>query len=246
MAARKSSSKGRGKASKSSKSSAKGAARGAGRRGRAAGSKKTKSSRADIRGTIHDFTLRAVRDGDVTLRDLPAFARDVVTDAAAGLNRAMPQSSRSVLRQVVEGLTDATAAAASSTKAALSSTAARGSEFVRKDAARAVRDLRSLEGDFVSALSRAGRSLKGAAKEEMESIVQQARRAGTRIRPAAQKTAEAIDGRLARLGTESAATGVRAARSALGGVLGGASGFLQALGEAASGTGPRSTGRRSR
>lgn len=213
-------------------------------RRRGPSSKSARPSGGDIRARIHDFTLEAVRSGDLGLRDLPGFARDVVKDAASGLNRAVPQSSRNVLRQVVDGLVDATAAAAGSAKSALASTASRGSEFVRKDARRAVKDLRALEGDFVSALQHAGRSLKGAAKEEMDAIVRNAKRAGTRIRPAAKRTAEAIDGRLLELGSETAKAGARAARSAVGGALGGASGFLQALGETVTGSTGRRAGRR--
>jgi len=237
-----------GKSGAARASSAPGASRGAGARGagkaksakgrsaRGRASKSARTPRADIRSRIHDFTLRAVRDGDLSLRDIPVFARDVVKDAASGLNSAVPQSSRNVLRQVVDGLTDAATATASSAKSAISATTTRGSEFVRKDASRVVKDLRALEGNFLSALQHAGKSLQGAARDEMDSILKHAKHAGTRIRPAAERTAKAIDGRVMELGAETAKAGVRATRSAVGGALRGAGGLLDALGEAVRGS----------
>jgi hypothetical protein len=112
--------------------------------------------------------------------------------------------------------------------------ASRGSEFIKKDAAKTVKDLRELEGNFVTALEKAGKSLKGAAKDEMEAIVRNARRAGTRIKPAAESTIKAVDGHVIELTKETAKAGVRATRSAVGSFLHGASGMLQGLGDAVS------------
>lgn len=216
------------------------------RSARSRGSRRSAAAHAatkDVRARVRDFTLRAVRSGDLRLRELPSFARTVLGDAAAGLNRAVPESSRNVLRQVVDGLADATAATASTAKSALSSSAERGSKILRVDARRAIRDLRSLEGDFIRAMERAGKSFKGAAREEMQSIVDHAKRAGTRIRPAVQRASKAIDGRVLELGTESAKAGARAGRSALETALRGAGGLFDALGEAVSRAPSRKTPR---
>lgn len=193
--------------------------------------KTPKQSEKDVRQRVHQLTLKALRDGDMTLRDIPKLAQQFIEDAAAGLNNAVPQSGRNVLRQVVDGLTDAAEATVHSTKKAVTSMASRGSTFVKHDAARTVKDLRNLEGDFISALEHAGKSLKGAAKDELDSIVHHARNAGTRIRPAAQSALKAADGHLFELGKEAAGASARAARSAVSSVLHGASGLLQGLGE---------------
>jgi hypothetical protein len=203
-------------------------------RARKSPSRKGSSATGDMRQRVHQLTLAAVRDGELTLRDLPKLAKEVIEEAAAGLNKAVPQSSRNVLRQVVDGLTDAAAATAHSTKVAVSSMASRGSDFIKKDAAKTVKDLRELEGNFVTALEKAGKSLKGAAKDEMEAIVRNARRAGTRIKPAAESTIKAVDGHVVELTKETAKAGVRATRSAVGSFLHGASGMLQGLGDAVS------------
>lgn len=192
------------------------------------------SGGGDMRQRVHLLTLKAVRDGELTLRDIPKLAREVIEEAAAGLNKAVPQSSRNVLRQVVDGLTDAAAATAHSTRAAVTSMASRGSEFIKKDAVRTVKDLRELEGNFLTALEKASKSLKGAAKDEMEAIIRNARRAGTRIKPAAESTVKAVDGHLVDLTKETAKAGVRATRSAVSGMLHATSGLLQGLGDAVS------------
>ncbi len=198
------------------------------------GHKKRKTTcrpKKDVRERIHDLTLKALRDGDLTLRDIPKLAQHFIEETAVGLNNAAPQSSRNVLRQVVDGLTDAAEATARSTKNIVVSVTKRGSQFVKHDASRTVKDLRNLEEDFISALERAGKSLKGAAKDELDTIVRHSRRAGTRIKPAAQSVLKAADGRLLELGRETASASARAARSAVSTALHGASGFLQGLGE---------------
>jgi polyhydroxyalkanoate synthesis regulator phasin len=188
--------------------------------------------RISMRERVHDLTLKAVRDGELKLRDLPRLAQEVIEEAASGLNNAVPQSSRNVLRQVVDGLTDATAATAKSTRAAVTSMTRRGAQFVSHDASKTIRELRDLEGDFITALQHAGKSLKGAAKDEMDAIVKHARRAGTKIRPATQSALKAADGHMLELTRETAKAGVRATRSALTNMLHGASGLLQGLGDA--------------
>ena len=190
--------------------------------------KRKTSKRTDMRARVHNLTLKALRDHDMALGDLPKFAQEVIEGAADGLNNAMPASSRSVLRQVVDGLTDATKTTVASTKTIVAYTTKR----VKHDAAQTVKDLKNIEGDFVTALGRAGKHLKGAAKDELDAIVRHSRRAGTRIRPAAKSVLKAADGHLLQLGKETAGTTGRIARSAVSSVLQGASGLLQGLGEA--------------
>jgi hypothetical protein len=180
-----------------------------------------------MRERVHNLTLKALRDHDMTLGDIPKFAQELIEGAAAGLNNAVPASSRSVLRQVVDGLTDAATTTVDSTKTIVSSTTKR----VKDDAVRTVKDLKNIEGEFVTALGRAGKQLTGAAKDELNAIVRQSRRAGTRIRPVAQSVLKAADGHLLQLGKETAGASGRIARSAVSSVLQGASGLLQGLGE---------------
>ena len=177
----------------------------------------------------------------MTLGDIPRFAQELIEGAAAGLNKAVPASSRNVLRQVVDGLTDAATTTVDSTKTLVTSTTRR----VKHDAVRTVKDLKSLEGNFVTALGRASKHLKGAAKEELDDIVRESRRAGTRIKPAAQSVLKAADGHLLELGKETAGASARVARSAVSSVLQGASGLLQGLGEVLDPKRGRSGGKKS-
>lgn len=194
--------------------------------------KASRQPKKDMREQVRQLTLKALRDRDMTLRDVPQLAQHFIEGAAAGLNSAVPASSRNVLRQVVDGLTDAAEAIVHSTKSVVVSSASRGAKFAKHDAARTVKDLRTIEDEFVAALARAAKSLKGASKDELETIVRHSRRAGTRIKPAAQSVLKAADGHLMELGKEATSASTRAARSAVSTVLQGASGFLQGLGEA--------------
>jgi len=214
-------------------------ARTAKRTKQAGSSKRTTSSSDAIRTRIHSFAAKALKDGDAALRELPKFTREVVVDAAKGLNDAVPQSSRNVLRQVVDAMTDAAVVTTHSVRNAFNDSTSRGADFARKDAARTMRDLRDLETNFISALDRARSSLTGVAKDELDSIVKHAKRAGTRVGPAAQSAMRAADGRLPELGVETAKATVRVTRRTVGGMLDGASGLLQALGEAVTGRTPR-------
>jgi hypothetical protein len=198
--------------------------------GRAA--KSAASAGHDVRRRIHELTLRAFRDNDLSLRDIPNLVGEVVHGAAAGLNKAVPQSSRNVLRQVVDGLTDTVATAAKATKVTASSAGERGAAFIKKDLRRTAQDLGKLEDQFLTSLKSAGKTLTGAMKDEIDTIVSEAKRAGTKIRPAAESALRATDGRLMELGREAAGASARAAKSAVGTLLQGAGGFFGGLADA--------------
>ena len=157
--------------------------------GRAA---KSAVSGGNVRKRVHDLTLRAVRDNDLSISELPGLAKEVVQGAASGLDNSVSKSERSVLRQVVNGLTDAVAAAARATRATAAVAGERGATFVKRDVRRTAKDFRKLEDEVLKSLHLAGRSLTGAAKVELNTIVDEARRAGTKISAAAETAREAI------------------------------------------------------
>ena len=194
------------------------------------GTRKSSRPTADVRERVRRLTIKTLRDRDLKLREIPELAQHFVEGMAAGLNRAVPASSRNVLRQVVDGLTDAAEATVGSTKSVAAASRSRAAA-VRQEAGRTLKDLRVLEGDFIAALARAGKKLDGAARDEMELIVRRARRTGTRIKPAAQRVLKAAGSRPLELGRETAGASGRAARSAARTVIDGLSGFLQGLGE---------------
>jgi len=197
------------------------------------------SGGGNVRKRVHDLTLRAVRDNDLSFRELPGLAKEVAHGAAAGLDNAVPRSSRNVLRQVVDGLTDAVAAAAKATRATASVASERGAAFVKRDVHRTAKDLRKLEDEVLNSLRLAGRSLTGAVKAELDSIVDEASRAGTKISAAADTARKAADGRLPELGRETVGASARAARSAVGTLLHGAGGLLEGLADAVTKSSPR-------
>ncbi len=195
------------------------------------------SKQTGARSRVRALTLRALRDRDLSPSEIPGLVKEVVHGAMAGLDRAVPRSRHNVLRQVVDGLRDAIAAANRSTKKAARDSVERGSKSVQRDFKRSTRTLRSAEEQALEAVTRAGRSLGRAAREEISLIVAEARRAGTVIRPGLKRTVEATDGRLLELGRESGAAGMRVIREGVRTLLRGASGALDGMSEALKPTG---------
>ena len=187
---------------------------------------------AGVRSRVRTLTLQALRDGDLSMGEVPGLVKEILHGAAAGLDKAVPRSHRNVLRQVVDGLGDAVAAAASSTKKAARSFTQRGSKFVKRDVKRTTRELQQVEEQFLDAVQRAGRSMGRAARDEIDLIVAEGRRAGTSIRPGLRQTVKAADGRLLDLGRESAAASLRAMRAGVRTLLRGASGALEGVSDA--------------
>lgn len=192
----------------------------------------TTGSGGSIRQKIHDLTLRAVRDNDLSLSEIPDLAGQVVRGAAEGLDRAVPKSGKNVLRQVFDGLRDAATAAAKATRTAASTASERGTSFIKKDVKGTAEDFAKLESAFLDSVQKAGRSLSGSAKQELDTIVTEAKKAGTKIRPAMKSVAKAADGRLMELGREAAGAGAQATKTAVGTILHGAGGFLEGLADA--------------
>ena len=200
---------------------------------------------AGVRSRVRTLTQRALRDGDLSLAEVPGLVGEVLHGAAAGMEQAVPRSRRNVLRQVVDGLGDALGAAATSTKKVAGSVAERGST-VKRDAKRTARNVRLAESQFLEAVKKAGRSLNRAARDELDIILAEARRAGTAIRPALRDTAKAADGRLLELGRESATASLRMMRAGMRTLLRGASGALEGVSDALAPTSSRSADARSR
>lgn len=198
-----------------------------------------RGARASVRKRVHELTLRAVRDNDLSLQDIPRLAREVVEGAAEGIDKAMPSSQHSVLRQVVHGLTDAAAAAAKAATATSRSAVDRGAHLLRADGKRTAHELRDLEHRLLDSISRAGKSLGAAARAELDVAVREAREAGGKISTAASTARRAADGRLGELGRETADSGARAVRRAVGSILQGAGGFLEGLADAVGSPAPR-------
>lgn len=186
---------------------------------------------ADVRARIRDLTVRSLRSRRVSSRDLSRVVDQVLEGTRQGIHDSIPQSQRSVLKQVLEGLGEAAEIAAKSGAAAVREARERGSTLARKDAARAARGVKDAHEEFLDAAGTFARRLSGELREEMEDLVARARRAGPGIKSAAERAVSATDGRLMELGGEAARTGVAIARRALGGLMLATSGVLEGLGQ---------------
>ena len=186
---------------------------------------------ANVRERVREATVDVIRRRKLGLDDMAGVVNEVMTGAVAGLDNAMPASRESVLRQVVDGLSDAWAAAASATGDAVAEARRRGRRFAKNDLAETAHDLRQLEGRFTDTLSTFADRLGGQVRTELRSVVERMRSAGTEIRPAAQSAARAVDGHVLELGREVVETAPRVVREAATRLMFSASGLLQGIAE---------------
>jgi hypothetical protein len=188
--------------------------------------------RVDVRKRVHDLTVEAFRDRKLKVDQLPDLMEEVLEGAAAGLDDAMPGNRKSVLRQVVGGLSDAFSAVGHAAKETFKGATKRGQRFAKHEVAKVVDDLSGLEDGFVDSVgsfsSKLGHELKG----EVDSILSEGKKAGKKIGPSVRGAVSAANGHLAELAEEAASTGVRAARGTVRGIMLGASGLLAGLSDA--------------
>jgi hypothetical protein len=193
--------------------------------------KEAASSGAAVRDRVRELSVRALRDRDLSLKEVPKVVNEVLDGAIAGIDRSIP-AGRNVLREVFDGLSEGVHAVASAGSATFSDVRARGKAIAGKSAPSAAKRIRAANDEFLAAVkSFAGKTSKEV-REELDTLVERARRTGSKVSGSAQRAASAADGRVGELAGETARAGWRAARSAAGALAMGAGGFLEGLAEA--------------
>ena len=186
---------------------------------------------SEIRRRIRDLTARTIAGSRAGLSQLNAVANDVMDGVTDAVKDAMPAERRSVLKQVVSGLSDAYAAAADSTKATFDEARKRGERLAKGPMKATVRDLQELEESFFDTVKSFADHVGDDAKREWHSVVNHAKAAAKEIRPAAKSALEAANGHLGELATQTASTGVKATGTIVGGLLAAAGNQLRGVGK---------------
>jgi hypothetical protein len=166
------------------------------------------------------------------MRDVSKLVHEVLEGAVEGVDASIPASSRNVLREVFDGLSEGVHAVASAGTAAVSDVRQRGRAIAGKDLPNAAKRVRAANEEFLGAVRTFAGKASNQVREELDALVSRAERTGPKIRDSARKAARAADGRLVELSGETARAGVRVVRRGAGALAMGASGFLEGLGEA--------------
>ena len=198
----------------------------------------------DVRERVRELTAKSLRNRDTTVRDVTRVIDHVWKGAKRGVSASIPQSKRSVLRQVLDGLGEAADVAIKAGTGVVRDARTRGMTLAKKDAATAAREVRDAHGQFLDAAEKFARRLSGEAREEVEELVAQARKAAPRIRSAAGDVISSADGRLLELGGEAARAGTKIVRNAVGGLMLATGGLLEGMADSISGSPARPTATR--
>jgi hypothetical protein len=185
----------------------------------------------DVRDRVKDLTMRAIRDRGLAMKEVSKVVGEVLHGASQGLKDAVPQSQKSVLRQVFNGLEEAVETTAKAGLGAAKSVQARGERVIKRDAPAAARQVREANNHFLTATSTFARKLSGEMKEELKELVARARRTGPKVGSAARAAAKAADGRLMELGGETVRAGTTVARRTIGGVMMATGGMMEGIAE---------------
>lgn len=134
----------------------------------------------DVRDSVRKITLKALSSGDLDKAELRRVMDAVVKgglhgDAAAG------KPGRQALREAMQGLDEALAAAAAATQLALQEAAGRGDEFSKHELKRVLDDLQGLEALFIDTLSQAADTTSGLAATTLRELAEHARHSGTAV-----------------------------------------------------------------
>lgn len=187
------------------------------------------ASEATLRDHVREISVGAFRDRKFSLRDVKSLVHEVLDGTVESFESSIPKSSKSVLRQVFDGLHDGVHAAASAASHAASDAGARAREAAGHDAPAAAKRIGQAKEEFLGAVrSFAGKASKHV-RDELHDLADRAEKTGPKISAAARKTAKAVDGRWGELSQESAKAGGKIARRTVRAAASGASGFFQGI-----------------
>ena len=193
--------------------------------------KEVASGGTAVRDRVRELSVGAFRDHKLSIGEVPKLVREVLEGAVEGVDVSIPKSSRNVLREVFDGLSEGVQAIASAGSAAAKGVRERGQSIAGTNASVAGKRIRAANDEFLGAVRGFAGKASKEVREELDALVARAERTGPKVTGSARKAVKAADGRLGELSGETARAGVRVARRAAGALAMGASGFLEGLAE---------------
>ncbi len=185
-----------------------------------------------VRNRVRQLSVDAFRDRDLSLGDVRKLVHEVLDVAVETVDKSIPASSRNVLREVFEGLSEGVHAIASAGSATVNEARERGQQILSKNVPAATKRISDANDEFLGAVRSFADKTSKQVREELDSLVSRAERTAPKVADSARKATKAADGRLIELTDETARAGVRVARRAAGALAMGASGLLEGMAEA--------------
>lgn len=189
------------------------------------------ASAKDTRARVHDMTVRALRDRDLTTTDITGLVHDALHGAAKTIDASVPSSTKSALRGVFGGLRDAFHAIASAGSKTAASAKRRGQDIAEHAVPTAKKHMKAANEELYTAVSSFAKKTSSELGDELESAVRRARRAGNEVADSARRAKAATGGDYVKLAGDAARVGTSTAGTVAGHLALAASGLLQGLGD---------------
>jgi len=195
----------------------------------------------DVRTRIARLVAQTAERYHLDASGLIGLARSVLTGAAQAADRAVGHDPDSVLRQVVDGLSDGLSAAAVACRLTFEEARAQGQTFASEDLAKMRANLKTMGELFVDTVSTTAGKFHSQAAEQLRALRTHAENAKDRILPALTSALVAAGEHPVQFTTESAGAGLTVSRQALGSLFTAVGRRLQQAGQRIGGgeEGPR-------
>ncbi len=185
-----------------------------------------------IRDRVRELSVAAFRDRNLSLKDVSKLVQDVLEGATESVEKSIPSSQRSVLREVYDGLSEGVQAIAAAGSAVANEVREQNRGVIGKNASLVMKRVRTANADFLGAVKNFAGKASKMVRKELDTLVAQTEKAGPKVANSVKNAARAADGRLIELAGETTRASVRVARRAVGGMAMGAGGLFEGLAEA--------------
>lgn len=132
----------------------------------------------DLRGTVRDMTLRALKSRELKLGEVKAVVRAVSEGVSIGLGKRGGEMKHAAA-DALAGMDEAVRKSAEATKLAAEQLLSQGRDFTEQDLKPMLEDLKQLENDLLDTVSQTADRGGARVKQEFADLVTHARRTGT-------------------------------------------------------------------
>lgn len=185
----------------------------------------------DLRATVRDMTLRALKSRDLNLSEVKNVVRAVSEGVSLGLDKRGGEL-KGAASEALAGLDEAVRKSAEATKLAAEQLLSQGKDFTAQDLKPVIEDLKRLETELLDSVSHAADRAGSRVKEAFSDLVTHARRAGTDTGRLVADTVSDFSGRAAPALKTGAADSAAAARELSKRLAVVASGILSGMADA--------------
>ncbi|MFO1001563.1 MAG: DUF6781 family protein [Planctomycetaceae bacterium] len=186
----------------------------------------------DVRDRVRDVVVSLFKSSESTTASARAAVSGIVQSATEIVKRSAPGNPDSVLRNVIDGVTDGLSTVAQSTQYAVQEATARGQRFATQDLDRAKRDLSGISDILVDTVKYFTNRVTEEAGSAASELKTHAERSVSAVTPVLKSSIEAVAKHPGQTAGEAAETAVRTAQLTAGALLGAMSNLLSGAADA--------------